>query len=606
VSVEWDGQALRPFRKSITVLTRAGMNFQTLNDIFFSIAERDQPELMLQLVGEKWQPISSKQFVAKVHSVTAALRSWGISRGDRVSILSENRHEWVVADFACFLLGAVAVPIYTTLTAEQTCHMLRDSGARAIFVSTDRHLEKVFSVLESTAVEKVVVMDDVTDSRALRMSELMRSPGNDDLVLLGRKTQSSDLATIIYTSGTTGVPKGVMLTHGNMTANITAFCRDFGFSLGMRCISFLPLSHVTARAVDLGLLHRGVTLAHLPQLEKLPQTLREVRPDILLSVPRVYEKVHSQVELQASKFPKKQIYRWALNVGRVHRQEVLAGRTPASLSWKLAHKLVFSKISAGVGGRVSIFISGGAPLGRQLAEWYADVGIRIHEGYGLTETSPVIAVNVPGAHRVGSVGKPLANVQVRIADDGEILVRAPSVFQGYWNKPEETEAAFVDGWFKTGDIGRVDDDGYLYVTDRKKDLLKTSGGKFVAPQPIENALKHNPLVAEAVVVGDKRKFPAVLIFPNFPALETRAKDKGLAFASRQELIELAAVRARYAEIVDEVNQQLARFEKLKEFRLVAKELSASAGTLTASMKLRRRAIEEQFKNKIEEMYAETT
>jgi long-chain acyl-CoA synthetase len=580
------------------------MSIQTLNDIFFAIASRDQPELMLQPAGGQWQPISSQQFVAKVGGVVAALRSWGISRGDRVAILGENRHEWVVADFACFLLGAVVVPIYTTLTAEQTAYMLRDSGARAIFVSTDRHLEKVVSVLGSTAVEKVAVMDDVTGSRALRMSELMNAVTRADLGSLGSKVQPSDLATIIYTSGTTGVPKGVMLTHGNIAANINFFCRDFGFSRGKRCVSFLPLSHVTARSVDLGLLNRGVTLAHLPQLEKLPQALLQVRPDILLGVPRVYEKVHTQVDLQASKFPKKQIYGWSLRVGKSNRAQVLQGKTPASLSWKLANKLVYSKIRAGVGGRVSIFISGGAPLGRQLAEWYADVGIRIHEGYGLTETSPVIAVNTPAEHRVGSVGKPLGNVEVRIADDGEILVRAPSVFQGYWSKPEETAAAFVDGWFKTGDIGRIDEDGYLYVTDRKKDLLKTSGGKFVAPQPIENALKHNPLVAEAVVVGDKRKFPAVLIFPNFPTLEARAKDKGLSFTSRQELIELAPVRARYAEIVDEVNHQLAQFEKLKEFRLVAEELSASAGTLTASLKLRRRAIEEQFKDKIEEIYAE--
>ena len=580
------------------------MSLNTLNDIFFSIADRDQPELMLRLVGDRWQPISSQQFVSKVSGVVAALRSWGISHADRVAIIGENRHEWVVADFACFLLGAVVVPIYTTLTAEQTAYMLQDSGARAIFVSTGRHLEKVLSVLGSTFVEKVVVMDDVSETRAIRMSELMGTTTKADVGSAGRDVQPSDLATVIYTSGTTGVPKGVMLTHGNMTANITGFCRDFGFSRGMRCVSFLPLSHVTARAVDLGLLNRGVTLAHLPQLEKLPQALLEVRPDILLGVPRVYEKIHTQVDLQASKFPKKQIYRWALRIGRSNREQVLQGKSPASPSWKLANKLVYSKILAGVGGRVSIFISGGAPLGRQLAEWYADVGIRIHEGYGLTETSPVIAVNVPAAHRVGSVGKPLGNVEVRIAEDGEILGRAPSVFRGYWNKPDETAAAFVDGWFKTGDIGRIDEDGFLYVTDRKKDLLKTSGGKFVAPQPIENTLKHNPLVAEAVVVGDKRKFPAVLIFPNFPALEARAGNKALSFSSRQELIELAAVRARYAEIVDEVNRSLAQFEKLKTFRLVAEELSAAAGTLTASLKLRRRAIEERFKEKIEEMYAE--
>lgn len=244
-------------------------------------------------------------------------------------------------------------------------------------------------------------------------------------------------------------------------------------------------------------------------------------------------------------------------------------------------------------------------MGRHLAEWYADVGIRIHEGYGLTETSPVIAVNTPAQHRIGSVGKPLFNVQVRIAEDGEILVKGPSVFQGYWHKPLETEMAFVDGWFKTGDIGKVDEDGYLYVTDRKKDLIKTSGGKFIAPQPIENALKHNPLVAEAVVVGDQRKFPAVLIFPNFAALEARAAEKGISFSSREELVELAPVRARYAEIVNDINQPLAQFEKLKAFRLVAEELSAASGTLTASLKLRRRAIEEQFKGKIEAMYGDS-
>src|SRR5438552_914867 len=357
----------------------------------------------------------------------------------------------------------------------------------------------------------------------------------------------------------------------------------------MRCVSFLPLSHVTARSVDLGLLNRGVTLAHLPQLEKLPQALLDVRPDILLGVPRVYEKVHAQADLQASEFPKKQIYNWALRCGKSHREQVLQGRIPASPAWKLANKIVYSKIRSGLGGRVSILISGGAPLGRPLAEWYADVGILIHEGYGLTETSPVIAVNVPGAHRIGSVGKPICNVQVRIADDGEILVRAPSVFQGYWNKPEDTAAAFVDGWFKTGDIGRIDEDGFLYVTDRKKDLMKTSGGKFVAPQPIENTLKHNPLVAEAVVVGDKRKFPAVLIFPNFAPLQERMKDKDLQYSSCEELLALQPVRKLYAEIIEELNENLAHFEKLKEFRLIAEELSSSTDTLTASLKVRRRA-----------------
>ncbi len=578
------------------------MSLNTVNDIFFGIAARNQAEFMLELVGDRWQPISSQQFAAKVQAVATALCSWGISKGDRVAILAENRHEWVVVDMACLLLGAVVVPIYTTLTADQTAYMLRDSGARALFVSAEKHLEKVRSVASTTYLEKMAVMDNVPGEWAARMSELIQRGSTVDLQALARPIQPTDLATIIYTSGTTGAPKGVMLTHGNLASNITAFCRDFGFCPGMRCVSFLPLSHVTARSVDMGLLNRGVTLAHLPILERLPQTLLEIAPDILLSVPRVYEKVHSQVELQAAKSPKKQIYQWALRVGRAHRDRILSGKIPGAPTWNLANKLVYSKIRAGIGGQVSIFISGGAPLGRPLAEWYADVGIRVHEGYGLTETSPVISVNTPAAHRIGSVGKPLGNVLVRIAEDGEILVKAPSVFQGYWNNPEETQAAFLDGWFKTGDIGSLDEDGYLYVTDRKKDLIKTSGGKFIAPQPIENALKHDPLVAEAVVVGDTRKFPAALIFPNFTALEARAGAKKIRFASRSELVELATIRAWYAEIVEGVNRPLAQFEKLKAFRLIAEELSATAGTLTASLKVRRRAIEARLKATIEEMY----
>jgi long-chain acyl-CoA synthetase len=580
------------------------MSLQTLNDILFSIAGREQADLMLRSTAAGWQPISSRQFVAKVNGVAASLRSFGISCGDRVAILSENRHEWVVADFACLLLGAVVVPVYTTLTAEQTAHLLCDSGASAIFVSSEIHLEKVLSLLSSTVLKKVILMDEVADQRATPMSEMMQSPGERSVEDLGYSIGANDLATIIYTSGTTGVPKGVMLTHGNMASNITGFLCDFGFERGMKCVSFLPLSHVTARAVDMGMLYSGVTLAHLPQLDRLPHALLEIRPHVLLSVPRVYEKIHAQADLQASKFPKKQIYHWALRVGRKHQSEVLAGRTPTSLVWRLADRVVYSKIRAGIGGRVRLFISGGAPLGRHLAAWYADVGIRIHEGYGLTETSPVIARNTPVAHRIGSVGKPLGNIEVRIADDGEILVRGPSVFHRYWNKPEETRDAFVDEWFKTGDIGRIDEDGFLYVTDRKKDLLKTSGGKFVAPQPIENALKHNPLVAEAVVVGDKRKFPSVLIFPNFAALEARVREKNLPFSSRKELVEMAQVRARYAEIVSELNENLAQFEKLKEFRLVPEELSAANGTLTASMKLRRREIEKHYRKFIEDIYRE--
>ena len=580
------------------------MSLQTLNDIFFAIAGRDQPQVMLRKTAGGWEPISSQEFTAKVAGLVKALGSLGISCGDRLAILSENRYEWVVADFACLLLGAVVVPIYTTLTPEQTAYLLRDSGARAIFVSSQKHFEKVASILDTTTVERIIAMDEVADPSVTRMTQLMQSPGDTQLDSRGHRIQPHDLATIIYTSGTTGTPKGVMLTHGNMAANINFFLFGLGFELGLACVSFLPLSHVTARCVDLGLLYSGVTLAHLPQLDQLPQALLEVRPQILLSVPRVYEKVHIQVELKATKVPAKQLYHWALRVGRAHRAEVLAGITPRSLPWKLADRLVYSKIRAGIGGRVRTFISGGAPLGRPLAEWYADVGIRIFEGYGLTETSPVIAVNNPAAHRIGSVGKPLGNVQVRIAEDGEILVRGPSVFQGYWNQPEETQNAFVDGWFKTGDIGKLDEDGFLYVTDRKKDLLKTSGGKFIAPQPIENSLKHNPLIAEAVVVGDKRKFPAVLIVPNFAALDIWARERGVACSSREELVADTRVQACYEGIVGELNQDLAQFEKLKKVALLAKEFSPANGTMTASLKIKRRAVEEHCREQIEKMYGE--
>jgi long-chain acyl-CoA synthetase len=419
-----------------------------------------------------------------------------------------------------------------------------------------------------------------------------------------RAVEADDLATIIYTSGTTGTPKGAMLTHGNLASNIAHSLSGFNVRGGEISISFLPLSHVTARHVDLAMLSRGVTLAYVSVLDQLPQALLEVRPTIFVGVPRVYEKIHGQVDLKAKSFPKKWIYRWALSIGRAQRSEILAGRTPSSLAWKLCDRLVYAKVRAGMGGRAEVFISGGAPLGRELAEWYADIGIRIDEGYGLTETSPVIAVNSPQAHKLGTVGKTLPNIEVRIAQDGEILVRGPSVFQGYWNRPQETEAALVDGWFKTGDIGNLDADGFLSITDRKKDLIKTSGGKFIAPQPLENSLKHNALIAEAVVLGDKRKFPAVLIAPYFPVLEDWARANQVGFPSREELVAHAKVRGLYEGIVADLNRNLARYEQLKKVIVIAEEFSTENGVLTASMKLRRRVVEERYRARIEAMYAE--
>jgi long-chain acyl-CoA synthetase len=588
------------------------MPLATLNDIFFAAGERNLDRIMLHREEGKWLPISSADFRRNVAGTVRALQEFGIRKGDRVAILSENRPEWPIADFATLLLGAVTVPIYSTLTPAQTAFTLHNSGAILIFVSSQQQLRKVQSILSQTEIKKIVLMDqaqipnDLAASCVL-MDQLTRNAPPDldpQIESLARSIQPGDLATIIYTSGTTGTSKGVMLTHGNMASNVNCSLLGFDMHAGHVSISFLPLSHVTARHVDLAMLYHGVTLAYCPFIENLSQTLLEVRPTLCVSVPRIYEKIYAKCEITARSFPKRAIYRWALSVGRAHKPEILAGNTPTSARWKLANKLVFSKIRAGTGGRVETFISGGAPLGRELAEWFATVGIRIHEGYGLTETSPVIAVNTPINHRIGTVGKILPNLEVRIAEDGEILVRGPSVFKGYWNLPEETRNAFQDGWFKTGDIGHIDADGYLSVTDRKKELIKTSGGKFIAPQPIENSIKLNPLVGNAVVVGDKRKFACALISPNFAMLEEWARTNGVSFSSRAELVASAKVHGLYEEIVAVVNQNLARFETLKRVLLVPDEFTADNGALTPTLKLRRRVVEDRYRSQIDELYAQ--
>jgi len=583
------------------------MKPKTLNDIFSTIVDRGHERVMLAREGSQWVPISSKQFYGQVAGMARALSGRGLAKGDRLAILSENRPEWAVADFACFQLGVVVVPIYATLTAQQTAYILRDSGARIVVVSTKDQLAKVLSIKDQTALENIVIMDPAETAEAIPMRRwLHNAPAGRDpeLDARARTIVADDLASIIYTSGTTGTSKGVRLTHGNLAANIMCSLEGFDVHPGHTSVSFLPLSHVTARHVDLALLYRGVTLVYCPCFELLAQTLVEVPPTIFVGVPRVYEKIYSAVEQKAQGFPKRGIYRWALSVGRAHQNEILAGQTPKSFRWKLANKLVFSPVRKRMGGNVEIFVSGGAPLGYDLAEWYAAIGIRIHEGYGLTETSPVIAVNNPRAHKLGTVGRPLSNVEVRIAHDSEILVRGPSVFRSYWNRPDETDCAFEDDWFKTGDIGNLDEEGFLSVTDRKKDLLKTSGGKFIAPQPIENSLKLNAFIGTAVVVGDRRKFATVIISPFFSLLEEWARSNHIAFSSRQSLIANPKVQRFYEDIVDEVNRNLARYETLKKVLLVPDEFSPDDGTLTPTLKLRRKFVEERFRKQIDELYEE--
>ncbi len=546
------------------------MKLETLNDIFFNAVAANLPRILTYKQGGQWKDISSQELYRQVTAVARALQAWGLGRGDHVAILSENRPEWQIADFACLLLGIVDVPIYATLPADQIIYLLNNSEARAIFVSTQEQLQKVLQIRQQTKIEKIVLMED---------------------------------ATIIYTSGTTGTPKGAMLTHGNIASNISFSLRDFGSGTTDLSISYLPLSHITARHLDYYCLQCGVTLAYCPHLEDLPQTLMEARPTLLVSVPRVYEKVYNKVLIETRHGIKHRIYEWAMKVGRAHREEILSGKTPSSLQWKLANTLFFSKVRKGFGGRARAFISGGAPLGIDLATWFADIGIVILQGYGLTETSPVIAINTPEANRLGTVGKKLPNVEVKIAEDGELLVRGPSIFHGYWKLPQETQDAFADGWFKTGDIASLDADGFLSITDRKKDLIKTSGGKFIAPQPLENVLKANPLVSQAAIIGDRRKFPAVIIAPHFPVLENWAKENNVSFSSHAQLITNPRVQELYEGIIEALNQKLAQFEKLKKVLLVPDEFSIATGELTPSLKLKRRFVEKKYQSQIDALYS---
>jgi long-chain acyl-CoA synthetase len=583
------------------------MNIKTLNEVFLAVVERNSDRVMQTRESGVWKPISSAQLQAQVFATARQLQAWGIGKGDRVAILSENRPEWAIADFATLLLGAIDVPIYATQIAEQCVYLLQHSEATIAFVSTRKQYEKIASIQHQTKVARIVIMDDAPDlTDAVPMQSFLRNavPGPDaELEDLARAIEPDDLATLIYTSGTTGTPKGVMLTHGNLAANLSVSLDMFDVGKDDLCVSFLPLSHVTARHLDYAMMSWGVPLAYCPSIDDLLRTLGEVHPTIFVAVPRVYEKIYNQVEHKTQGL-KRKLLNWAMSVGSANREAILRGETPTSLSWKLANKLVFSKVRHAMGGRARIFVSGGAPLGREIATWFADIGIRIHEGYGLTETSPVIALNDPINHRLGTVGKPLPNVEVKLAADGELLARGPSVFKGYWKMPEESDAAFEDGWFKTGDVAVLDSDGYLSITDRKKDLIKTSGGKLIAPQPIENSLKANLFVGEAALLGDKRRFPAVLIVPNFPILEEWAHSHGVKFTTHRQLVKAVQVQSLYEGIVEELNQNLAQFEKLKRVLVIHTELSIEDGTLTPSMKLRRRHLEELYKKEIDALYAD--
>jgi long-chain acyl-CoA synthetase len=586
----------------------------TINELFCRVAAAENPRAMLwQDERGGWQPISSDQIYQRVRRLAETFLAWGVKKGDRVALMSENRWEWAVTDFATLAIGAADVPVYPTLTGDQVAVLVRDAGCRVAVVSTRQQFEKLNAVRGATELDRILLMDGgappegaVSFSEVLRGAD-QRGSGRDTVFdAMVQSVAPGDLATLIYTSGTTGEPKGVALTHANIAINTSVATRDFGFGVGDACISFLPLSHITARALDYAMFFYGATVAYCSQFDKLPEAMKQVRPTVFVGVPRVYEKIRQAVEQKSSVSPvKKRILKWAVAAGAKHRGTVYDGESPGSLAWKLANKLVYSKVAEAFGGRVKTFISGGAPLGLDTAEWFASVGIAIMEGYGLTETSPVIALNSPAAHRIGSVGRPLENVQCKLAGDGELLVRGPSIFGGYWQKPAANAECFdAEGWFRTGDIARLDADGFLYITDRKKELLKTSGGKLVAPQPIENKLKTNVLVAQAALVGDRHKFICVLLAPNFPALEDWAKQNGIEAKSRAELVAESRVVSLYGDIVRQVNAGLANFETLKRFRLVADEWTLEGGHLTPSMKLKRREITSRYAELIDALYAD--
>jgi len=585
----------------------------TINDLFRRVAAAANPRAILwQDEFGQWQPISSGQIYQRARALAQALLGWGAKKGDRIALIAENRWERAITDFATLAIGAANVPIYPTLTGDQIAALVSDAGCHIAFVSTRQQFDKLNSVRAQTQLRRIVIMDSPAPDGAIAFSSLLagadalgsqRDPVFDALVC---SVEPKDLATLIYTSGTTGEPKGVALTHGNMAANQNYAPADFGFNSTDACISFLPLSHVTARALDYVMYNSGAQVVYCSQFDKLPQAMREIRPTVIVGVPRVFEKIRQAVEQKSGASPvKKRMLAWALRVGSHFTGIVYDGRRPSSLAWKVANKLVYSKVQEAFGGRVRVFVSGGAPLGIDTAKWFASAGIALWEGYGLTETSPVIALNTPLHHRMGAAGFPLPNVELKLAGDGELLVRAPSVFSGYWQKPEANAECFdAEGWFRTGDIAHFDQDGFLFITDRKKELLKTSGGKMVAPQPIENKLKNNILVAQAALVGDKHKFISALISPNFVALEDWAKHHGLNAQSRAALVADPRVLALYGEIVREVNGSLANFETLKRFRVVAEEWTQESGELTPSMKLKRRVLTERYSAVIDELYAD--
>ncbi|HLA91323.1 MAG TPA: long-chain fatty acid--CoA ligase [Gemmatimonadaceae bacterium] len=591
----------------------------TLTQLFFETLERYQRPDAYQVRREgRYEPLSHAAVLERVRRLALGLSELGFARGDRIAILSENRPEWALADWACLSLGVADVPIYPTLPAEQIPHILGNAGAVAIFVSTHAQAAKIAAVrTEAPALRHVITFAsekaagvDLTLAEVEARGAAVDSPARAAAWRRDALTvQPGALATLIYTSGTTGLPKGVMLTHDNLYSNVAACRVKIPFRGDDVALSFLPLSHVFERTGDYLFWATGTSIAYAESLDTVPINMQEVRPTICMSVPRLYEKMYARVleNALAGGWVKKQIFFWARAVADRWADATLAGRAPGRMlaaRYALAQRLVFSKLKARTGGRLRYFVSGGAPLAPEINKFFFAAGLVILEGYGLTETSPVISVNTPDAFRIGFVGKPVDGVEVMIAPDGEIRTRGPHVMAGYYHNPEATkEAIDAEGWFHTGDIGVIED-GFLRITDRKKDIIVTAGGKNIAPQPIENKVKTNKYVSQAVMIGDRRKFPVLLVVPNWDQLERWAARRNIIWTQRSQLLEMPTIRAKVEQEVRAELTGLASFETPKKIALLEHDFSVERGELTPTLKVKRRVIEADYRALIDSLYAE--
>ena len=587
----------------------------TLNELLLESFRRfDKPDLLWHKQGGEWKKIPTRTVVAQVVSLAQALQKLGLRKGERVGLLSENRPEWQVADLACLGLGLINVPLYPAESVERLRYILGHSEARLCFLSGPEQFEKVRAAWpELPALEKVVTFlgSGSSDSRVLAWRDLVRDDTTDQeragFERAARAQGPDDVCTLIYTSGTTGQPKGALLTQHNFGSNVLSSGAPYGYAPEDLGLCLLPLCHVYERTMDYIYLWCGVSIAYAEGFERVAENLLEVRPTMMAAVPRFFEKFYTRLMevVQGASAPKRKLFEWAVRVGRAATPYRLARKPlPAGLAWRhrLAEALVYSKIRAHLGGRFRFFISGSAPLSPELNEFFHAVGFTIYEGYGLTETSPVITSSFPGAVKLGTVGRPIEGVEVKIAEDGEVLTRGPHVMKGYYKAEEATREALRDGWFHTGDLGARDAEGFLTITGRKKDLIKTAGGKMIAPQLIENRLKASSYIETAVVIGDRRKYAVALLVPRFANLERYAESRGIPFGSRAELLANPEIQALVQAEVDSVNRELAQYERIKRFAVLDREFSFDGGQLTYTQKVRRQEIEKEYHALIEQLY----